>query len=62
MQFGADRIGEQKILAAYVADIFGGREQRRQHYAIGVHTRGIVLIVEVERMRGGAVGERRARR
>ena len=66
MQFRADGVGENKILAAdgfaFRRQILGGGEQCRQHDCAGMHPRRIMLIVEIERVRGGAVGHRSGRR
>lgn len=62
IDLGADRHGEDEIAAADRAEILGSREQRRDQHARCVHPRFVMDIVEVERMRRGTVGERRAGR
>ena len=62
VQLGAHRVGEQELASGNPSQVFRRREQRGQRHAVGVHARRVVLVVEIERMRRGAVGERGARR
>ena len=62
VHLGRNREREQKALAVDIADVLGNREHDGQQHAEGVNSRRIMHIVEVERMRGRAVGHRGARR
>jgi hypothetical protein len=58
VQLHGERERQDEVAAAHLAEILGRGQERRQHDAVGVHPGRIVHVVEVERVRGGAVGER----
>ena len=59
MQFCAYGVGQNEILAtdrlAFRSKILGGGKQRWQHDGTGVHARGIVLVVKIQRVSRCAV-------
>ncbi len=57
VQLRTDGEGHQEVLTRHVSDVLGSSKQRREHHAHRVHARGVMNVVEVERMRRSAVRE-----